>query len=199
MCTLNQSIYHYGHQYARKTQLHKLYGLHRILWHCEPCRLNSKLSVIKPLSFHGKTVFETKYAAIGPHTSRGANVTWSEWVCAGGWSVPWSSKGSSGHEHTIMRPPIPCSLDWGCNEYLKTDVWEITALHYPNISTNNEQTKNKGRGHEEAEFPLGALEEYDLLETFFGLRKLSGFNKRFKSWQLVFKLAVLLKVFQRPC
>lgn len=38
-----------------------------------------------------------------------------------------SSKGSSGHEHTIMRPPIPCSLDWGCNEYLKTDVWQQWA------------------------------------------------------------------------
>jgi len=46
-------------------------------------------------------VFETKYAAIRPHTSRGMNVTWSEWVCAGGWSVPGSSKGSSGHQHTI--------------------------------------------------------------------------------------------------
>lgn len=47
---------------------------------------------------------------------------------------------------------------------------EIIALRYPNISTNNVETK--GRGHEEADFPSGDFEECDLLKTTFGLLKL---------------------------
>lgn len=61
------------------------------------------------------------------------------------------------------------------------------------------ETKDKGRGHEEADFPSGDLEECDLLKTFFGLQKLTKLEKGFKVGTLFSNWRMSLNVFQTPC